>query len=207
MDGRSIAETAAHLKTHWLRIREASLNGIYQPLPVRRVQIPKSGVGMRELGIPTVTDRLIQQARLQVLQPKIDPTFAEHSYGFRPGRRVHDAVLTARRYVQEGCRVVVDVNWEKFLDWVNHDILTERLSRRIDDKAVLRLIRRYLVAGIMDSWVVMQRYEGTPQGGPLSPLASQRAGRRGGSCTGGAWSSLRSLRRRLQRVCPQSASG
>ena len=170
VDGRTIAETAAYLKTHWPGIREALLNDSYRPLPVRRVQIPKAGGGMRELGIPTVTDRLIQQALLQVLQPMIDPTFSEHSFGFRPGRRAHDAVLNARRYVQDGYRVVVDVDLEKFFDRVNHDILMERLSRRIDDKAVLRLIRRYLVAGIMDGGVVMQRYEGTPQGGPLSPL-------------------------------------
>ncbi len=170
VDGRTIAETAAYLRTHWPRIRESLLNGSYRPEPVRRVQIPKPDGGMRELGIPTVTDRLIQQALLQVLQPKIDPTFSEHSYGFRPGRRAHDAVLAARRYVQDGYRVVVDVDLEKFFDRVNHDILMERLSRRIDDKAVLRLIRRYLVAGIMDGGVVMPRYEGTPQGGPLSPL-------------------------------------
>jgi len=170
VDGRTIAETAAYLRTHWPRIREVLLNGSYRPEPVRRVQIPKPGGGMRELGIPTVTDRLIQQALLQVLQPKIDPTFSEHSYGFRPGRRAHDAVLNARHYVQDGYRVVVDVDLEKFFDRVNHDILMDRLSRRIDDKAVLRLIRRYLVAGIMDGGVVMQRYEGTPQGGPLSPL-------------------------------------
>ncbi|MCK9987734.1 MAG: RNA-directed DNA polymerase [Azoarcus sp.] len=170
VDGRTIAETAAYLKTHWPRIREALLNGSYRPEPVRRVQIPKPGGGIRELGIPTVTDRLIQQALLQVLQPIIDPTFSEYSYGFRPGRRAHDAVLDAQRYVQDGYRVVVDVDLEKFFDRVNHDILMERLARRIDDKAVLRLIRRYLVAGIMDGGVVMQRYEGTPQGGPLSPL-------------------------------------
>ena len=137
---------------------------------MRRVQIPKPDGGVRELGIPTVTDRLIQQALLQVLQPRIDPTFSEHSYGFRPGRRAQDAVLTAQRYVQDGRRVVVDVDLEKFFGRVNHDILMERLSRRVGDKAVLRLIRRYLVAGIMDGGVVMQRYEGTPQGGPLSPL-------------------------------------
>ncbi len=170
VDGRTIAETAAYLRTHWPGIREALLNGSYRPEPVRRVQIPKPGGGMRELGIPTVTDRLIQQALLQVLQPTIDPTFSEHSYGFRPGRRAHDAVLNARRYVQDGYRVVVDVDLEKFFDRVNHDILMERLSRRIDDKPVLRLIRRYLVAGIMGGGVIMQRYEGTPQGGPLSPL-------------------------------------
>ena len=170
VDGLSIAETAEHLRTHWPRIRESLLDGNYRPLPVRRVQIPKPDGGVRELGIPTVTDRLIQQALLQVLQRIIDPTFSEHSYGFRPGRRAHDAVLDAQRYVQDGYRVVVDVDLEKFFDRVNHDILMSRLARRIDDKAVLRLIRRYLVAGIMDGGVVMARYEGTPQGGPLSPL-------------------------------------
>ena len=169
VDGRTIVETAAYLRTHWPGIREALLNGSYRPESVRRVQIPKTGGGLRELGIPTVTDRLIQQALLQVLQPMIDPTFSEYSFGFRPGRRAHDAVLTARRDVQDGYRMVVDVDLEKFFDRVNHDILMERLSRRIDDKAVLRLIRRYLVAGIMDGGVVMQRYEGTPQGGPLTP--------------------------------------
>jgi len=170
VDGLSIAETADYLRVHWPRIRASLLDGSYRPLPVRRVQIPKPDGGVRELGIPTVTDRLIQQALLQVLQRIIDPTFSEHSYGFRPGRRAHDAVLDAQHYVQNGNRVVVDVDLEKFFDRVNHDILMERLARRIDDKAVLRLIRRYLVAGIMDGGVVMERYEGTPQGGPLSPL-------------------------------------
>ena len=170
VDGLSIAETADYLRAHWPRIRGSLLDGSYRPAPVRRVQIPKPDGGVRELGIPTVTDRLIQQALLQVLQPRIDPTFSEHSYGFRPGRRAHDAVLEAQRYVQGGSRVVVDVDLEKFFDRVNHDILMARLARRIDDKAVLRLIRRYLVAGIMDGGVVMERYEGTPQGGPLSPL-------------------------------------
>jgi RNA-directed DNA polymerase len=170
VDGRTISETAEYLKTCWPRIREALLEGTYRPEPVRRVQIPKPGGGMRELGIPTVTDRLIQQALLQVLQPRIDPGFSEYSYGFRPGRRAHDAVLQAQRNVQDGYRVVVDVDLEKFFDRVNHDILMDRLARRIDDKAVLRLIRRYLQAGILEGGVVMERYEGTPQGGPLSPL-------------------------------------
>jgi len=170
VDGLTVQATAEYLKTHWPRIREALQEGSYWPQPVRRVRIPKSGGGMRELGIPSVTDRLIQQALLQVLQPLIDPTFSEHSYGFRPGRRAHDAVLSAQRYVQEGYRVVVDVDLEKFFDRVNHDVLMDRLARRIDDKAVLRLIRRYLNAGVMGNGVVMERHEGTPQGGPLSPL-------------------------------------
>ena len=170
VDGLTIEATAEYLKTEWPRIREELQADRYRPPPVRRVQIPKSGGGLRELGIPTVIDRLIQQALLQVLQPRIDPTFSEHSYGFRPGRRAHDAVLQAQRHVQAGWRVVVDVDLEKFFDRVNHDVLMDRLAKRIDDKAVLRLIRRYLDAGIMDHGVVMERFEGTPQGGPLSPL-------------------------------------
>jgi RNA-directed DNA polymerase len=134
------------------------------------VTIPKPEGGERELGIPTVTDRLIQQALLQVLQPVLDPTFSEHSYGFRPGRRAHDAVLAAQAYVQTGRRVVVDVDLEKFFDRVNHDILIDRLQRRIDDAGVIRLVRAYLDAGIMSDGVVVERYQGTPQGGPLSPL-------------------------------------
>ncbi|HDB9914817.1 TPA: group II intron reverse transcriptase/maturase, partial [Escherichia coli] len=169
-DGLTIEQTVEHLKTRWPYIREALLNGTYRPQPVRRVEIPKPTGGTRELGIPTVTDRLIQQALLQVLQPLIDPTFSEFSYGFRPGRSAHDAVLQAQRYAQDGFRVVVDVDLEKFFDRVNHDILMDRLARRIADKAVLRLIRRYLQAGIMADGVVMARDEGTPQGGPLSPL-------------------------------------
>ncbi len=121
-----------------------------------------------------MTDRLIQQALLQVLQPLIDPTFSEHSYGFRPGRRAHEAVLQAQRHVQAGYRIVVDVDLEKFFDRVNHDILMDRLAKRIEDKAVLRLIRRYLEAGIMGNGVVMERFEGTPQGGPLTPLTQKQ---------------------------------
>ena len=171
VDGLTIDATVEYLKTQWPRITGRAANGT---LPARSryagCRYPKPGGGMRELGIPTVTDRLIQQALLQVLQPLIDPTFSEHSYGFRPGRRAHDAVLQAQRHVQEGWQVVVDVDLEKFFDRVNHDVLMDRLAKRIDDKAVLRLIRRYLDAGIMDDGVVMERYEGTPQGGPLSPL-------------------------------------
>lgn len=163
-------ELPGYLRANWPRLREALLAGTYQPSPVRRQQLPKGGGGVRELGIPTVLDRFMQQALLQVLQPRFDPTFSEHSYGFRPGRSAHAAVKAARDYVQSGRRFVVDVDLEKFFDRVNHDVLMGRLARRIGDRRVLRLIRRYLDAGIMVHGVVMERQEGTPQGGPLSPL-------------------------------------
>ncbi len=170
IDGLDIEQTATYLSAEWPSIRRQLLQGRYRPSPVRRVTIAKPDGGQRELGIPTVLDRLIQQALLQVLQPVIDPTFSEHSYGFRPGRRAQDAVLKARAYVQSGKQVVVDVDLEKFFDRVNHDILIDRLSKRLADQAIIRLVRAYLNAGIMDHGVVQQRYQGTPQGGPLSPL-------------------------------------
>ena len=169
-DGLDIEQTAQAIRTHWPQIRQSLLAGQYRPSPVRRVMIPKPDGSQRELGIPTVLDRLIQQALLQVLQPLIDPTFSQHSHGFRPGRRAHDAVKAARKYVQSGKRVVVDVDLAKFFDRVNHDILIDRLTKRIDDAGVIRLIRAYLNAGIMDGGVVSERHQGTPQGGPLSPL-------------------------------------
>lgn len=170
VDGLDIDQTAEQLKRQWPGIKERLLNGTYRPSPVRRVGIPKSDGGERELGIPTVTDRLIQQALLQTLQPLLDPTFSKHSHGFRPGRRAHDAVLEAQRYVQAGYRVVVDVDLAKFFDRVNHDILIDRLRKRIPDTGVIRLVRAYLNSGIMADGVVRERYQGTPQGGPLSPL-------------------------------------
>jgi len=170
VDGLDIEQTRAHLVTMWPTIREQVLQGTYRPSPVRRVLIPKPEGGERELGIPTVTDRLIQQALLQMLQPILDPTFSKHSYGFRPGRRAHDAILAAQGYIQSGRRIVVDVDLEKFFDRINHDILIDRLRRRIDDAGVIRLIRAYLNGGILQDGVVVERHQGTPQGGPLSPL-------------------------------------
>lgn len=170
IDAMRVEELGPWLVENWEAVRTQLLDGSYQPKPVREQEIPKSGGGARKLGIPTVLDRLIQQCMLQVLQPMFDPTFSEHSYGFRPGRSAHEAVCEAQRYIQEGRRWVVDVDLEKFFDRVNHDVLMGRLEKRIGDKRMLGLIRRYLEAGVMANGVVMERYEGTPQGGPLSPL-------------------------------------
>lgn len=170
IDGMTVEELPTYVAEHWSQLREHLLAGRYQPQPVRRHAIPKSGGGVRELGIPTVLDRLIQQCILQVLQPRLDPSFSQHSYGFRPGRSAHDAVRAAQRFIQEDRRWVVDVDLEAFFDRVNHDVLMSKLAKRIADRRLLGLIRSYLDAGIMANGVVMVRYEGTPQGGPLSPL-------------------------------------
>jgi RNA-directed DNA polymerase len=170
VDGLTVKELAAYLRDHWRTIREQLLTGRYQPTAVRRVELEKPDGGVRLLGIPTVLDRFIQQAVLQVLQPAIDPTFSEHSYGFRPGRSAQQAVCQAQRYVQEDRHWVVDIDLAQFFDRVNHDIIMGLLAHRIEDPRVLALIRRYLEAGIMVTGVVVRRHEGTPQGGPLSPL-------------------------------------
>lgn len=172
VDGLPVGELKAYLKDHWPTHKEALLNGAYQPQPVRKVEIPKPGGGVRQLGIPTVLDRLIQQALHQVLSPVFEPGFSEFSYGFRPGRSAAQAVQQARRYAESGERWTVDLDLEKFFDRVNHDIVMSRIARRIEDKRVLKLIRDYLEAGVLEGGLVTTRRTGTPQGGPLSPLLS-----------------------------------
>ncbi len=173
VDGMSVEELMPYCQVHWKEIKEHLQNGTYQPRPVKRVEIPKpGGKGTRMLGIPVVLDRLIQQAILQILTPIYDPTFSENSYGFRPGRSTHGAIRKAREYVDEGYTWVVDMDLSKFFDRVNHDVLMSRIARRIKDKRLLRLIRRYLQAGMMEGGITSPRMEGTPQGGPLSPLLS-----------------------------------
>ena len=173
VDGMTVDDLMPYCREHWAQIREELLGGSYRPQPVRRVEIPKpDGKGKRMLGIPTVIDRMIQQVLLQVLQPDFDPTFSNDSYGFRPGRSAHGAVLRARDHIREGHRWVVDLDLAKFFDRVNHDVLMARVARRVKDKRVLLLIRRFLQAGMMEGGVVSARTEGTPQGGPLSPLLS-----------------------------------
>lgn len=172
VDGLTVSEFKPWLQAHWPKIRQVLLAGDYMPAAVRKVEIPKPQGGVRTLGIPTVLDRLIQQALHQVMQPLFEPEFSESSYGFRPGRNAHQAVQAARSYVAEGRRWVVDLDLEKFFDRVNHDVLMARVARRVKDERVLKLIRRYLEAGLMEGGLTSARTEGTPQGGPLSPLLS-----------------------------------
>jgi RNA-directed DNA polymerase len=172
IDGMTVEQLPAYLTQQWPAIREQLLSGTYRPQPVRRVEIPKPDGGVRKLGIPTVLDRFIQQAVMQVLQRRWDRTFSEHSYGFRPGRSAHQAVVQAQQYVTEGYRWVVDLDLEKFFDRVNHDKLMAKLAQRVGDKRMLKLIRAFLTAGVLEGGLVMAVDEGTPQGGPLSPLLS-----------------------------------
>jgi len=172
VDRMTVEKLPGHLAKHWPAIRERLFAGTYEPQPVKRVEIPKPGGGVRKLGIPTVLDRFIQQAVLQVLQKRWDRTFSEHSYGFRPGRSAHQAVLAAQQHIAAGHRFVVDLDLEKFFDRVNHDILMSRVARRIADKRLLGLIRGFLTAGVLENGLVGPTDEGTPQGGPLSPLLS-----------------------------------
>src|SRR5712664_828177 len=173
IDGMTVGQLSGYLKEHWLTIREQLLNGTYEPQPVRRVEIEKpDGGGMRKLGIPTTLDRFLQQAVMQVLQRQWDPTFSDSSYGFRPGRSTHQAVAQAQQYIAAGCGWVVDLDLEKFFDRVNHDKLMGQIAKRIGDKRLLKLIRAFLNAGVMENGLVSPSVEGTPQGGPLSPLLS-----------------------------------
>ncbi|MEO7705866.1 MAG: group II intron reverse transcriptase/maturase [Thermoflexales bacterium] len=172
VDRMTVQQLPEYLKEHWPAIREQLRRGTYKPEPVKRVEIPKPDGGVRKLGIPTVLDRFIQQAVMQVLQRRWDGTFSEHSYGFRPGRSAHQAVEQAQRYIAEGYRWVVDLDLEKFFDRVNHDKLMARIADKVDDKRMLKLIRAFLTAGVMENGLVGPVDEGTPQGGPLSPLLS-----------------------------------
>jgi RNA-directed DNA polymerase len=172
VDGMTVHELPEFLKQHWPTIREQLLSGTYKPQPVKRVEIPKPDGGMRTLGIPTVLDRFIQQVAMQVLQRRWDPMFSEHSYGFRPGRSAHQAVEAAQKYIADGYRWVVDLDLEKFFDRVNHDKLMAKIAERVSDKRMLKLIRTFLGAGVMEGGLVSPVDEGTPQGGPLSPLLS-----------------------------------
>jgi retron-type reverse transcriptase len=172
LDGMSVEDLAAYLKDHWPEIRDQLLQGTYKPQPVRRIEIPKASGGTRPLGIPTVLDRFIQQAVMQVLQAEWDPTFSASSYGFRPGRSAHQAVHRAQEYIAAGDRLVVDLDLEKFFDRVNHDILMGLVAQRISDKRLLKLTRGYLTAGVLEGGLVGPTDEGVPQGGPLSPLLS-----------------------------------
>src|SRR5438874_3756255 len=169
VDGMTVQQLPEYLKQHWPAIREQLLSGTYRPQPVRRVEIAKPDGGVRKLGIPTVLDRFVQQAVMQVLQRKWDRTFSDHSYGFRPGRSAHQAVAQAQQYIADGYRWCVDLDLEKFFDRVNHDKLMGQIAKRVEDKRLLKLIRAFLNAGVMEDGLVSPSVEGTPQGGPLTP--------------------------------------
>ena len=203
IDGMSVDDLLAYLKEHWPTIRVRLLDGSYKPQPVRRVEIPKASGGTRALGIPTVLDRFIQQAVMQVLQADWDRTFSETSFGFRPGRSAHQAVERAQAYIASGHAVVVDIDLEKFFDRVNHDILMGLVAKRVADKRILKLIRGFLTAGVMEGGLVGPTEEGTPQGGPLSPLLSNLML----DVLDKELEKLRALCRRLQHLCAQSAGG
>ena len=172
VDGMTVEQLPDYLRSHWPRHRDELLRGTYAPSPVRRVEIPKPDGGVRKLGVPTALDRFVQQAVLQVLQPMFDPTFSDHSYGFRPGRSAHQAVAAAQEHLASGYRWVVDLDLEKFFDRVNHDLLMGRLAQRVADARVLKLTRAFLNAGVLENGLFSATEEGTPQGGPLSPLLS-----------------------------------
>src|SRR6201997_3174172 len=172
IDGMTVEKLSGHLKEHWPAVREQLLSGTYTPQPVKRVEIPKPDGGVRKLGIPTGLDRFVQQAVMQVMQRQWDPTFSDSSYGFRPGRSTHQAVEQAQQYIAAGCGWVVDLDLEKFFDRVNHDKLMGQIAKRVRDKRLLKLIRAFLNAGVMENGLVSPSVEGTPQGGPLSPLLS-----------------------------------
>ena len=195
VDGMTVGEITDYLKQHWPAIRDQLLSGTYEPQPVRRVEIPKpDGNGVRKLGIPTVLDRFIQQAMMQVLQRQWDRTFSEHSYGFRPGRSAHQAVAQAQQYIAEGYGWVVDLDLEKFFDRVQHDKLMGQIAKRVEDKRLLKLIRAFLNAGVMENGLVSPSVEGTPQGGPLAPFTQKVI-----STVSPAWRWIAALRRALLR--------
>src|SRR6266849_3993311 len=185
VDGMTVGGITDYLKQHWPAIRAQLLSGTYEPKPVRRAEIPKPDGGVRKLGIPTVLDRLIQQAVMQVLQRQWDSTFSDHSYGFRPGRSAHQAVAQAQQYIAAGYGRVIDLDLEKFFDRVNHDKLMGQIAKRVEDKRLLKLIRAFLNAGVMENGLVSPSVEGTPQGGPLTPRTQKITSHLSGGCRSG----------------------
>ena len=204
VDGMTVEELPGHLREHWPAVREQLLSGTYRPQPVRRVYIPKPGGGRRKLGIPTVLDRFVQQAVAQVMQQDWDRTFSAHSYGFRPGRSAHQAVEAVQQQMAAGRRWVVDLDLEKFFDRVNHDRLMARMARRIGDKRMLKLVRAFLTAGVMEDGLVSPVDEGTPARGSALTHAVEHRARRTGPGVGATRAAVRTVRGRLQHLCGQS---